>query len=84
VLKKAGIVVAAAAAGLLAVSPLAFADTDQHGHININDITRQLPTQTCDQHLGEGDGAFANGLGSSAKDKQVNNGDCDQHNSSDN
>jgi hypothetical protein len=36
VLKKAGIVVAAAAAGLLAVSPLAFAgdkdDHDHHGH----------------------------------------------------
>jgi hypothetical protein len=32
VLKKAGIVVAAAAAGLLAVSPLAFAGETHHGH----------------------------------------------------
>ena len=31
-LKKAGIVVAAAAAGLLAVSPLAFASSSDHGH----------------------------------------------------
>ena len=31
-LKKAGIIVAAAAAGLLAVSPLAFATEDHHGH----------------------------------------------------
>jgi len=32
VLKKAGIVVATAAAGLLAVSPLAFASGNDHGH----------------------------------------------------
>jgi hypothetical protein len=46
VLKKAGIVVAAAAAGLLAVSPLAFAgdkdDHDGHGHghgkTNVEDV----------------------------------------------
>lgn len=84
-LKKAGIVVAAAAAGLLAVSPLAFAsDTDQHGHLNINDITSQAPTQTCDNHVGFIDGAFGMGLKSEASNKQVNKGDCDQDNSSDN
>jgi hypothetical protein len=43
VLKKAGIVVAAAAAGLLAVSPLAFAGDgdDDHGHggkTNVEDV----------------------------------------------
>jgi hypothetical protein len=37
VLKKAGIVVAAAAAGLLAVSPLAFAG-DDHGRTNVEDV----------------------------------------------
>jgi hypothetical protein len=37
VLKKAGIVVAAAAAGLLAVSPLAFAG-DDHGKTKIEDV----------------------------------------------
>jgi hypothetical protein len=37
VLKKAGIVVAAAAAGLLAVSPLAFAG-DDHGKTKVEDV----------------------------------------------
>jgi hypothetical protein len=84
VLKKAGIVVAAAAAGLLAVSPLAFADTDQHGLYNINDITNQTPTQTCGNHVGFIDGAFGLGLKSEASNKQVNSGDCSQKNSSEN
>jgi hypothetical protein len=85
VLKKAGIVVAATAAGLLAVSPLAFAsDTDQHGHWNSNNNTRQYPTQVCDNHVGIIDGAFAFGLKSEAKSKQVNSGDCSQKNSSEN
>jgi hypothetical protein len=83
VLKKAGIVVAAAAAGLLAVSPLAFAsDNDQSGIENINGITSQAPTQTCDNHVGYQDGAL--GFLGSAKNKQVNSGDCKQKNSSDN
>jgi hypothetical protein len=39
VLKKAGIIVATAAAGLLAVSPLAFAGDDHgHGHGKIKDV----------------------------------------------
>lgn len=80
--KKAGIVVAAAAAGLLAVSPLAFADTSQHGEANINDITSQAPSQTCDNHAGVIDGAF--GIAGAAKNKQVNSGDCSQKNKSDN
>jgi hypothetical protein len=37
VLKKAGIIVAAAAAGLLAVSPLAFAG-DDHGKTKVEDV----------------------------------------------
>jgi hypothetical protein len=82
VLKKAGIVVAAAAAGLLAVSPLAFADTEQHGLINVNDVTLQAPLQLCNNHVGIIDGAF--GILGKAKNKQVNSGHCDQDNSSDN
>lgn len=85
-LKKAGIVVAAAAAGLLAVSPLAFAsDTDQSGgYWNSNNNTQQHPTQVCDNHVGIIDGAFALGLKSEASNKQVNSGDCKQENSSEN
>ena len=81
-LKKAGIVVAAAAAGLLAVSPLAFADTEQHGFVNVNDVTVQAPVQLCNNHVGIVDGAF--GLLGKAKNEQVNKGKCDQDNSSDN
>ncbi|WP_037068951.1 hypothetical protein [Pseudonocardia acaciae] len=81
-LKKAGIVVAAAAAGLLAVSPLAFADTEQHGLVNVNDTTVQVPIQACGNHIGIVDGAF--GILGSAKNKQVNSGDCSQDNSSEN
>jgi hypothetical protein len=42
VLKKAGIIVATAAAGLLAVSPLAFAGDDHghHGKTKIEDVNR--------------------------------------------
>jgi hypothetical protein len=38
VLKKAGIIVATAAAGLLAVSPLAFAG-DDHGRTHVDDVS---------------------------------------------
>jgi hypothetical protein len=50
VLKKAGIVVAAAAAGLLAISPLAFAGDkgDDHGHHgggdNVNSVSDESET----------------------------------------
>jgi len=91
VLKKAGIVVAAAVAGLLAVSPLAFAgdyggDSDHHSHhhdgddnesgaschqdnsskdeskgphkqhglINVQDTTVQVPIQACNNSVIEG------------------------------
>ena len=90
-LKKAGIVVAAAVAGLLAVSPLAFAgdyggDSDHHSHhhdgddnesgaschqdnsskdeskgphkqhglINVQDTTVQVPIQACNNSVIEG------------------------------
>ena len=45
-LKKAGIVVASATAGLLAVSPLAFADI-----INIDDNAVQIPVQACNNNI---------------------------------
>jgi hypothetical protein len=50
VLKKAGIVVAAAAAGLLAVSPLAFAGDkdDRHGHGHGHDKTKVEDINTID------------------------------------
>jgi hypothetical protein len=48
VLKKAGIVVASATAGLLAVSPLAFA---QGGLISIDDNAVQIPVQACNNNI---------------------------------
>jgi hypothetical protein len=46
VLKKAGIVVATAAAGLLAVSPLAFAgDKDDHDHHRENDRHKSVKVE---------------------------------------
>jgi hypothetical protein len=67
VLKKAGIIVATAAAGLLAVSPLAFAG-DDHGKNNIEDVNSingsneggllnvagnnlSAPVNACDNHV---------------------------------
>ncbi|MFC4948532.1 hypothetical protein [Pseudonocardia sp. GCM10023141] len=62
-LKKAGILVAAAAAGLLAVSPLAFAteghsvtnnnsngDTS-HGLVNVADNNANVPVQLCNNNV---------------------------------
>ena len=66
-LKKAGIIVATAAAGLLAVSPLAFAG-DDHGKNNIEDVNSingsneggllnvagnnlSAPVNACDNHI---------------------------------
>lgn len=82
-LKKAGIVVAAAVAGVVAVSPFAFAsDTDQRGDSNINNITSQNPAQVCGNHAGIIDGGFA--FAGKAENEQNNTGDCEQNNSSDN
>jgi hypothetical protein len=83
VLKKAGIVVAAAAAGLLAVSPLAFADGildgahGQLGLVNVQDSAVQVPVQACNNSVIEGV------LGVFAKDqenKDSHDGDCKQKN----
>ena len=85
-LKKAGIVVAAAAAGLLAVSPLAFADGildgahGQLGLVNVQDSAVQVPIQACNNSVIEGV------LGILAKDQEnsdSHDGDCHQKNSAD-
>lgn len=89
-LKKAGIVVAVAAAGLLAASPLAFADDGhsildgahgQVGWVNVQDSAGQAPFQACNNSYGEGTYGYK-------VLKQENNdshdGDCDQDNSYDN
>lgn len=73
-LKKAGIVVATAAAGLLAVSPLAFAN----GLIDVSDIGVQVPVQLCNNSVVEGV------LGVLAKDQKnddSHDGHCKQKNS---
>ncbi|MGQ0481400.1 MAG: hypothetical protein ACT4O0_10300 [Pseudonocardia sp.] len=76
-LKKAGIVVAAATAGLLAVSPMAFAS----GLISIDDNAVQVPVQAC------GNDIVAGVVGVLAKDLENNSDDetdCDQENSAEN
>jgi hypothetical protein len=87
VLKKAGIVVAAAAAGLLAVSPLAFADDGhgilngahgQVGLVNVQDSAVQVPIQACNNSVIEGAlGILAKGQ----KNSDSHDGDCKQKNS---
>ena len=83
-LKKAGIVVAAAAAGLLAVSPLAFANGildgahGQLGLVNVQDSAVQVPIQACNNSVIEGAlGILAKGQ----KNSDSHDGDCDQDNS---
>ncbi|WP_084215986.1 hypothetical protein [Pseudonocardia spinosispora] len=86
-LKKAGIVVAAAAAGLLAVSPLAFAhdhDSDgnsQKGLVNLQNTNVQVPVQACNNSVLEGVvGILAKGQ----ENKDSHKGKCKQDNSADN
>jgi hypothetical protein len=89
VLKKAGIVVAAAAAGLLAVSPLAFADDGHHGGIldgahgqlglvNVQDSAVQVPIQACNNSVIEG---VLGILSKGQKNSDSHDGDCHQDNS---
>jgi hypothetical protein len=93
VLKKAGIVTAAAAAGLLALSPLAMAhDGGRHHHgdrdgntqsglLNLQNTNVQVPVQACNNSIVEGV------LGILAKDQRNSDshkGKCNQHNSADN
>jgi hypothetical protein len=86
-LKKAGIVVAVAAAGLLAATPFAFADGGhsildgahgQVGFVNVQDSAAQAPFQACNNSGGVGT------YGYKVKDQEnsdSHDGDCDQENS---
>ena len=85
-LKKAGIVVAAAAAGLLAVSPLAFADGGgildgahgQLGLVNVQDSAVQVPIQACNNSVIEG---VLGVLSKHQENSDSHDGDCHQDNS---
>ena len=88
-LKKAGIVVAVAAAGLLAASPFAFAD-DAHsildgahgqvGWVNVQDSAGQVPIQMCNNSGGEGAYGYK---ALKQKNSDSHDGDCHQKNSYD-
>jgi hypothetical protein len=91
VLKKAGIVVAVAAAGLLAVSPLAFADEGdggilngahgQLGLVNVQDSAVQVPIQACNNSVIEG---VLGILSKHQENSDSHDGDCSQDNSAEN
>lgn len=84
-LKKAGIVVAASAAGLLAVGGFAFASdhdgNSQKGLVNLQNTNAQVPVQACNNSVAEGT------LGIIAKDqknKDSHDGKCKQTNEANN
>jgi len=90
VLKKAGIVAAAATAGLLAVSPLAFAHGSGHGKgkgnvqsglINLQNTNVQIPVQACNNSIIEG---VLGILAKDQKNKDSHKGHCKQDNEADN
>jgi hypothetical protein len=83
-LKKAGIVVAVAAAGLLAATPFAFADDGvlngahgQVGFVNVQDSAAQAPIQACNNSVVEGTAGFA---AAKQKNSDSHDGSCDQDN----
>ena len=76
-LKKAGIVVASATAGLLAVSPLAFAE----GLISIDDNAIQIPVQACNNNIVNN--VVVGILAKNQSSKSSNKGSCHQKNSKD-
>ena len=89
-LKMAGIVVAAATAGLLATTPMAFAsdhghgghghggNNRQHGVVNLQNTNAQVPIQACNNSVAEGNvGVIAKGQ----RNKDSHKGKCSQHNS---
>jgi len=85
VLKKAGIVVATAAAGLLTVSGIAFADDGflngahgQVGWVNVQDSAGQAPFQGCNNSAGEGVASFGS---TDLENTDSHDGSCDQENS---
>jgi hypothetical protein len=84
VLKKAGIVAAVVAAGLVAASPLAFADDGilngahgQVGWVNVQDSAGQAPFQGCNNSFGEGVAGYES---SYQKNTDSHDGSCDQDN----
>jgi hypothetical protein len=85
VLKKAGIVVAVAAAGLLALSPLAFADDGgilhgahgQVGFVNGQDDAVQVPIQACNNSVIEG---VFGVMSHDQSNSDSHDGDCHQKN----
>ncbi|HEX4248641.1 MAG TPA: hypothetical protein VH008_12335 [Pseudonocardia sp.] len=84
-LKKAGIVVAVAAAGLLAATPFAFADDGalngahgQVGFVNVQDSAAQVPVQACNNSVIEGTAGLA---AAKQKNSDSHDGDCHQKNS---
>jgi hypothetical protein len=92
---KAGVVVATAAVGFLAVSPLAFA-SDGHGHhghhghgdradvqsglVNLQHIGAQVPVQLCNNSILEGTLGV---LASHQRNSDSHDGECGQRNSDD-
>lgn len=89
-LKRAGFVVAAAAAGLLATSPMAFADdghghghdhdhgNHQHGVVNSQNNNLSAPIQACNNSVGEGSAGV---LSKGQKNRDSHKGHCSLHNS---
>jgi hypothetical protein len=88
-LVKAGVVIGTAAAGLLAVSPFAFAHDSDGGHhhgrghgggslINVSDIGVQVPVQLCNNSILEGTLGI---LASHQRNDDSHDGDCHQRNS---
>jgi hypothetical protein len=83
VLKKAGIVVAVAAAGLLAATPLAFAGAldgahGQVGWVNVQDSAAQVPIQACNNSVIEGTAGL---LAKHQENRDSHDGKCRQKNS---
>ncbi|HEY0577097.1 MAG TPA: hypothetical protein VGD73_23585 [Pseudonocardia sp.] len=83
-LKKAGIVAAVVAAGLVAASPLAFADDGilngahgQVGWVNVQDSAGQAPFQGCNNSFVEGAYGYES---SHQKNTDSHDGSCDQDN----
>jgi hypothetical protein len=91
---KAGVVVATAAVGILAVSPLAFASDDHghrhHGHgdradvqsglVNLQHIGAQVPVQLCNNSILEGTLGV---LAGHQRNSDSHDGKCSQRNSDD-
>jgi hypothetical protein len=91
-LKKAGIVAAVATAGLLAVSPIAFAGGGGHHHdgrdgnrqaglINLQNTNVQVPVQLCNNSIIEGTLGV---LARNQKNSDSHKGKCKQDNEADN